>query len=303
MFRFALKVVSCGFLACTCSLSAQMPQQIPISVDANLVLDAAGPQQRESLSAIYLIVCPGVGAGTGFLHESGAVVTNSHVVATCDETTLIGLTSSNRQIRFSKIINDPGRDLALLIPKDTLSHGLRLLAKDNPPPGTEVSTWGYPLLYNGATPLLSVGYISGFRTDSSNGRSVKHIIVNGAFNHGNSGGPLLVAQTNQVIGVVVLTFHFYPPQIKQIIDRLSQEGSGLVWSGKRPDGTAFTVSEAQVTATVLKEFYDKTQVMIGEAIAGSEVRAMLHEYASDLPHKSIQPVSGQMKSTIPAPRH
>jgi hypothetical protein len=177
------------------------------------------------------------------------------------------------------------------------------LAKDNPPPGTEVSTWGYPLLYNGATPLLSVGYISGFRTDSSNGRSVKHIIVNGAFNHGNSGGPLLVAQTNQVIGVVVLTFHFYPPQIKQIIDRLSQEGSGLVWSGKRPDGTAFTVSEAQVTATVLKEFYDKTQVMIGEAIAGSEVRAMLHEYASDLPHKSIQPVSGQMKSTIPAPRH
>lgn len=37
--------------------------QVPTSVDSTLVLDAAGPEQRKSLSAIYLIVCPGASLG------------------------------------------------------------------------------------------------------------------------------------------------------------------------------------------------------------------------------------------------
>jgi hypothetical protein len=43
------------------------------------------------------------------------------------------------------------------------------------------------------------------------------------------------------------------------------------------------VSEAQLTGMVLDEFYQKTQVMIGEAIAASEVAAMLKAHASELP--------------------
>lgn len=50
----------------------------------------------------------------------------------------------------------------------------------------------------------------------------------------------------------------------------------------RPDGTRQPVSEAQLTGMVLNEFYQKTQVMIGEAIAGSELRAMLNEHDSEL---------------------
>jgi S1-C subfamily serine protease len=142
-------------------LSAQT--QVPTSVDSTLVLDAAGAEQRKSLGSIYLIVCPETGAGTGFLLESGVVVTNAHVVGTCDDQKLFGLTAENHQIKFRKIITDTHRDLALLVPGSVMKGGLKLAGKDSPVPGTTVSTWGYPLLYNGASPLLSVGYVSGYR--------------------------------------------------------------------------------------------------------------------------------------------
>jgi hypothetical protein len=251
-----------------------------------LLLDAAGPEQRKALSSIYLIVCPGVGAGSGFVIEPGLMVTNAHVVSSCTADTLLGVSNSNRPVHFSKVITDSARDLSILIPRDGVTHGLKLASKDNPLPGTVVSTWGYPLLYNGTTPLLSVGYVSGYRDDTSGGRSVKHIVVNGAFNHGNSGGPLLIAQQNEVIGIVVLTFHFYPPEVKQIIDALSKIDFGvMLGQARNPDGSIKQVSESQVTAMVLEEFYQKTQVMIGEAIAVSELAAMIKEHASDLPSK------------------
>jgi S1-C subfamily serine protease len=275
-------------------LFAQVPTQIPTSVDSTLLLDAAGPEQRQSLNAIYLVICPNVDAktadvGTGFLLDSGVMVTNRHVVGTCNEQTLRAKTNTNHTVEFSKVILDEGRDLALLIPKSKLQNGLKLAAKDNPPPGTAVSTWGYPLLYNGISPLLSVGYVSGFRQDNAHGPSVKHIIVNGAFNHGNSGGPLLVARNNEVIGVVVLTYLFYPPIVKQIIDSLARQGAGfMVGTITNPDGTTSKVSEAQVTSKVLDEFYQKTQVMIGEAIAGSELKAMLNDKEADLRQAGVQ---------------
>jgi hypothetical protein len=267
---------------------------VPTSVDAKMVLDAAGPEQRRSLSAIYLIACPDVGFGSGFLLDTGTMVTNSHVVATCTEKTLIGISTANKQVRFSRVIKDTNRDLALLIPTEPLANGLKLATADSPAPGTPVTTWGYPLGYNGISPLLSVGYVSGFRAaapDDGKGKSTKHIIVNGAFNHGNSGGPLLVAQNNQVICIVVLTYHFYPPEVKQIIDALSKQNSGLMMGTiTRPDGSTENVSESRVNAMVLDEFYQKTQVMIGEAIAGSELAAMLKERSSELP--VITPAKG-----------
>jgi S1-C subfamily serine protease len=266
---------------------AQAPVTVPTSVNAGLVVDAAGPEQRKSLKAIYFIACPNVGFGSGFLLDTGIVVTNVHVVATCTEQTLVGISTANKQVKFSRIVRDTGRDLALLVPVEKLTNGLRLAAKDSPEAGTTVSTWGYPFGYNGISPLLSVGYVSGYREDTQSGKAVKHIVVNGAFNHGNSGGPLLVSHDNEVIGVVVLTFHFYPAEVKQIIDALSNLGSGfMVGTVTQPDGSKKQISEAQVTAMVLNEFYEKTQVMIGEAVAGSELRAMIKEHSGELPANS-----------------
>lgn len=260
---------------------------VPISVDSKLVLDAAGPEQRKSLGNIYLIACPtGTGAvvGTGFVIDSGVVVTNAHVTATCDQNGLVGIGPNNDRVAFSKVIKDQNRDLAVLIPTKSLPGGFKLADTDDPAPGTAVSTWGYPFAYNGVSPLLSVGYVSGYRTVSSGGLRVKHIVVNGAFNHGNSGGPLLISQHDEVIGIVVLTYNFYPAEVKQIIDALTAQRSGfMMGSITMADGTKESVSEAQITAMVLNEFYEKTQVMIGEAISVSELKAMLHEHQTEIP--------------------
>lgn len=169
------------------------------------------------------------------------------------------------------------------MPVQKQSNGLRLATKDNPAPGTVVSTWGYPFAYNGISPLLSVGYVSGYRDATSGARTVKHVIVNGAFNHGNSGGPLLVSHDNEVVGIVVLTYNFFPPEVKWVIDSLSNQKFGLMVAEiTSPDGTKQNVSEAQVTGMVLDQFYQKTQVMIGEAIASSELAAMIREHSSEL---------------------
>lgn len=290
-----------GLLSLICGLPnfAQTPVIIPTSLNAGLVMDAAGPEQRKSLNAIYLIACPDVGFGSGFLLDTGIVVTNVHVVATCTEQTLRGISTANKQVTFSRIIRDAGRDLALLVPTEKLTNGLKLAAKDSPVPGTTVSTWGYPFGYNGISPLLSVGYVSGYREDTSSGKAAKHIVVNGAFNHGNSGGPLLISHDNEVIGVVVLTFHFYPPEVKKIIDALSNQTFGfMMGTVTRPDGSKQELSEAQITAMVLNEFYEKTQVMIGEAVAGSELAAMIKEHSSELPSTSSEPTNSSNKAPV-----
>ena len=283
---------------------AQTPVTVPTSVNAGLVIDAAGPEQRKSLSAIYLIACPNVGFGSGFLLDTGIIVTNVHVVATCTEQTLVGISTTNKSVKFSRIVLDAGRDLALLVPAEKLTNGLKLAAKDSPVPGTTVSTWGYPFGYNGISPLLSVGYVSGYREDNSSGKTVKHIVVNGAFNHGNSGGPLLISHGNEVIGVVVLTFNFYPPEVKQIIDNLLSQRSGFVVGAiTHPDGSTQQLSEAQVTAMVLNEFYQKTQVMIGEAVAGSELAAMLKDHSSELSATNSAPANRSNKAPVQKHTH
>lgn len=263
----------------------QLPTAIPTSVDSKLVFDAAGPKQRGALSSVILIACPQSGAGTGFLLESGMVITNFHVTSPCNAAQLIGILNDNTHVSFSSLVSDERRDLAALKPVTPLKGGLKLASDTDPLPGEAVSTWGYPLLYDGATPLLSVGYVSGFRmAPSANGGSpVKHIVVNAAFNHGNSGGPVLRAQNNEVLGVVVLTYHFHPPAIRNIIDFMSHQTSGLVWqitptsNPGQPAGPASSISEAQLTAAVLDEFYQTTQVMIGEAISVNELKAFLKE--------------------------
>jgi S1-C subfamily serine protease len=271
-------------LAPSATLGQTTVGQIPISVDSAMVIDASGPLQRKSVNAIYLVVCPSSGAGTGFVLDSGVMVTNEHVVGPCREDTLFALSATNERVQFRKMITDRVRDLAVLTPRSALAGGFKLALKDNPYPGTEVSTWGYPFMYSKASPLLSVGYVAGFRLDTSNGGPVKHIVVNGAFNHGNSGGPLLVSRNNEVIGVVVLTYHFYPPAVRRTIDEMEKMNSGIIVGQiKKPDGTTTGVSEMQVVASVLDEFYQKTQVMIGEAISASELAAMLKEHSSELP--------------------
>jgi S1-C subfamily serine protease len=256
------------------------PDTIPTAVQ--WTLDAAGPTQRTAIKSVVLLYCPKTQMkGTGFLLSDGLIVTNNHVVEGCTAAE-IEANPGTQVFGFDRMATDKDVDLALLHPSKHLTGGLELGSDQDSPLGTSVNTWGFPLMYNGPAPLLSVGYIAGYVKDGESGKEVKHIVVNGAFNPGNSGGPLFRSNDDKVIGVVVAKFHLYPSIVKQAIDALAANKSGFVFTANDGHGNTTTFSEAQVTAIVLEQFYKTTQVMIGEAISVSELRAFLKKKKAEV---------------------
>jgi len=263
------------------SQQSEKPETIPTAVQ--WLLDATGPVQRAAIRSVFLLYCPKTQMkGTGFLLSDGFIVTNNHVVEGCTPEEMKANPFTGQEFGFTKMATDRDVDLAILRPSKHLGTGLELGSDEDPLVGTSVNTWGFPLTYNGPAPLLSVGYVAGYVKDGESGKEVKHIVVNGAFNPGNSGGPLFRANDNKVIGVVVAKFHLYPPIVRNAIDAMAANKSGFMYSGQDEHGNAVSYSEGQVTAMVLDQFYKTTQVMIGEAISVSELRAFLKKKQSEV---------------------
>jgi hypothetical protein len=246
-------------------------------------LGAATATQKEVITSVFLLYCPKSGMkGTGFLLASGLIVSNNHVVEGCTAADMQANPWGGQQFGFDKMATDATVDLALLHPTKHQTGGLELGTDEDPELGTEVNTWGFPLTYNGPAPLLSIGYVAGFVKDGADGHEVKHVVVNGAFNPGNSGGPLLRWKDNKVIGVVVAKFHLYLPYVKDIITVPNKQTSGFMYQGTDAQGKTVSFSEAQVVGAVLEQFYNNTQVMIGEAISVSELRSFVKQRQSEV---------------------
>jgi S1-C subfamily serine protease len=257
----------------------------PVPVSTQWVLDAAGPAQRAAIRSVYLLVCPKTGKkGSAFLLSGGTMVTDNHVVDGCGSGDLWAISPMAERISFSKVITDPSRDLALLRPARRLEGGLELGSDVSPKVGTTVTTWGYPLIYNGPAPLLSVGYVAGYNDAHIGQTIVKHIVVNGAFNPGNSGGPLLAASDNKVVGVVVWKMRVIPEWVQTVISGLGHPSAVTCCAATvtLPDGTKRGISNEEAASLVLQEFYDTVQVMIGEATSVSELKAFLREKEGEL---------------------
>ncbi len=218
--------VFCTLAACLFAVTYPWAQTAE-NADAGLpsstrwLLDAAGEKQRSAIKSVYMIICEKQNSkGTGFLIANGMIVTDNHVVEGCAATELRALSASGATIRFLRMATDADRDLALLKPAMPITGGLTLASDISPDVGATVTTWGYPLIYNGPAPLLSVGYVAGFDSAVSHGKTIKHIVVNGAFNPGNSGGPLLLHGTDKVVGVVVWKMLILPQWTKAYITGL-----------------------------------------------------------------------------------
>jgi hypothetical protein len=249
------------------------------------VLDAAGPTQHNLIKSVFLMVCPATQKkGTSFLLTIGVVVTNAHVVRGCTESNLYAVTPLGKRLTFSRLVTDPERDLAVLHPNEKVEGGLELGADSEPSLGHTVSTWGFPLIYNGPAPILSVGYVAGFNAISFPDRIVKHIIVNGAFNPGNSGGPVFESQDNKVVGIVVWKQVLFSKNVPTIIEGFRHPGVKTegTFSIAQPDGTFKSVTDQEAIADVLEEFYDTVQVVIGEAISVAELKQFLKEQEKNL---------------------
>lgn len=225
-----------------------------------------------------MIVCQATGSkGSGFLLENGLIVTNEHVVRGCDAHQVLAHSAYGKILRISQLWIDSNRDLAILRPAEILADGLALGDSSTIQVGESVTTWGYPLGYNGPTPLLSVGYLAGFMLHQAGELKKKHLVVNGAFNSGNSGGALFRSSDNKVIGVVVSKHAPISQYHHSAIEALANNSSGVTYAATNENGDVKRFVESQLVAELLIHMRNLTQVMIGEAIAVEELTAMLSE--------------------------
>ncbi|AWF80362.1 hypothetical protein BTJ40_05805 [Microbulbifer sp. A4B17] len=249
---------------------------IPISTQ--WTLDAVGEIGRSSVNSVYMIVCPATGSkGSGFLLDNGLIVTNEHVVRGCIESQIIAVSAFGEQIRVSQFWIDADRDLAILRPSIAQPGGLAIARDVSLNVGESVTTWGYPLGYNGPAPLLSVGYLAGFASHKTTNGIKKHLIVNGAFNSGNSGGALFRASDNKIIGIVVSKHAPISHYHQSAIDALEQNSSGVMFNATGSNGETKSFVESQIVAELLVHMRSLTQVMIGEAVSAEELLSMLDE--------------------------
>ena len=255
-----------------------------LPVSSRWVLEAVNEVSRHTVKAVYFVLNKRTQKkGTAFLLKNGPLITNEHVVRGCLPTDIELKTISGTLLAVTNIVVDVQRDLAALYPSSQLKGGLELSLEKDPPIGTKVRTWGFPLGYNGPAPLLSVGYLSGYSASPRRDKKgvVKHYVVNGAFNPGNSGGPLFVSTEQKVIGVVVSKHapisNFVKTGIKSMEKNTNVAFGAMRYLATDTKGKSRPFSESEVVARILKEYRDLSQVMIGEAITVTELRAFLNE--------------------------
>lgn len=251
-------------------------------VAAPIDTDSAGRGGGFALQSVLRVICPPVNSsGTGFLHHSGAIITAEHVVRGCQQAILVLPTRSKVPARVAA--TDAARDLALLQPQEAINgtplaiSGLRSLSI-----GTQVSTWGFPGGYRGTSPMLSVGYlaaIDAFRTPG--GYTIQRWVVNAAFNSGNSGGPLLLVETGEVIGVVSSKLAPISREAEGALNALKNQQSGFLYTATRPDGSTFSVPEGQIVAMILHELRRQVQLVIGYAVLLDDIKSFLVENGMD----------------------
>ena len=181
---------------------------------------------------------------------------------------------------MTNIITDTHLDLALLVPANRLDGpSLPITPSEEFSIGSQVSTWGYPSGYHGLAPLLSSGYLSGSDlTKSPAEKPILRLVVNAAFNSGNSGGPLLCIEKGLVIGVVCSKLAPMPPHIEQALSALKTSKSITQFVRTHPDGRKEKVSTANVVEEVLQYLRSQTQLVIGYAVLAKDLRNFLKQH-------------------------
>ncbi|HSO94203.1 MAG TPA: MarP family serine protease [Candidatus Dormibacteraeota bacterium] len=186
------------------------PQPVPPTADT--------PGIRSAAAATFKIVgygCGGIVFGSGFPVGSGLVLTNAHVVAGTQGTTV--RTPDGRTLTARVVLFDPNRDVAILsVPR----LGLGALGSALGQTGTTGAAIGYP---GGASETVEPAVVDG--EIKAEGRDIygqnlviRHIWITEAdVKPGNSGGPL-VDQAGNVLGVIFAASTSQPGQAYALTD-------------------------------------------------------------------------------------
>ncbi|MEI9988956.1 MAG: serine protease [Rhizomicrobium sp.] len=254
-----------------------------IGTAAPLETDSAGHTGQAAVTSVFRVICKENGTfGTGFLHKSGNVITAAHVIDGCANP-VIALPDNKTLVAAKVMRADYDKDLALLKPETPIS-GNPLPISNTPDLayGAEIAFWGFPSGYVGVPPMLSVGYIAGIdgvRTKTN--KIVPQLVVNAAINHGNSGGPVLLVETGEVIGVADNKIAPLSDVALSALNALQNQPSGFTFTATSPDGKTRTFSEAQVVAMVLEELRQQVQLVIGHAVMLGDLRTFLTDCGVD----------------------
>ncbi|MDQ6883290.1 MAG: MarP family serine protease [Candidatus Dormibacteraeota bacterium] len=185
-------------------------QQVPPSADTPGIRAAAAVTYRISGYG-----CGGIVFGSGFPVGPNLVLTNAHVVAGTQGTTV--RTPAGRTLSARVILFDPNRDVAILsVPRLGASPPAMALAQR----GTTGAAIGYP---GGGNELIVPAVVDGEvqaegRDIYSQNPVIRHIwIMEADVKPGNSGGPL-VDQNGSLLGVVFAASTSQPGQSYALTD-------------------------------------------------------------------------------------
>jgi len=191
------------------SSSPKPPPETSVPVASGTSSDGSDPIQAV-LRSVAVVAVPGEGHGSGFVVAPGVLVTNHHVI----EEAVIG----DLQITFPDNDALPGRPLRAELIHLSISDDLAFLAID-----ADVRPLGIKTQYahNNGQRVVAVGSpgsgadgptLENLTTDGRLGPELplnnggKRWALSMAVNGGNSGGPLLDAQSGDVLGVIVAKF-------------------------------------------------------------------------------------------------
>jgi S1-C subfamily serine protease len=215
--------------------------------------------------------------GTAFVHKSGRVITAAHVVDGCPVADL-GLFIKDSRLAVADVVADSWLDIALLTPKGSLGSGLPVGSGEGLQLGDTVVSWGFPMGYFGLDPMVTVGYLAAVAPVPAKPKPVLRTFVNGAFNLGNSGGPVIDVQSLTVVGIVNAKMTPIPSDVAAAMTAMQNQSSGFVYTARTSDGRTVTLSEAQVVARVLEHLQSQTQLVVGTAVILGDVREFLKKH-------------------------
>jgi S1-C subfamily serine protease len=157
--------------------------------DAAIAGDPAVREASRSVVRVLGTAC-GLGVeGSGWVAAPGLVVTNAHVVAGEDDTTVTSFDGAS--LAATPVYYDPSNDLAMLRVEAPLAP-LRIAS--DPQPGTAGAVLGYPENGPYAAAAARLGDTSTVISEDSYGNGPIHRSISflrGSVRSGNSGGPLV----------------------------------------------------------------------------------------------------------------
>ena len=247
------------------------------STSSPLLTDSAGVNAKVALGSVFRVICPKLGTyGTGFLHKSGNVITANHVVDGCDAI-VIALTD-NSTITATLVAHSDHFDLAIIKPSKPISSTPLIIAplSTTLTPGQQIQIWGFPAGYNGRLPMLSVGYVAGEDAILSKDQQwTVQLVLNAAVNHGNSGGPVTLVETGEVVGIADNKIVPISNDAIVALKALQNFKGGFTYPATLADGTTTSFSEAQVVAMVLSDLQQQVQLVVGRATLFGDLRQFL----------------------------